>query len=107
MAGKEAVQLYVSHKNSVVLKPEKELKAFDKIELLPDEEKEVSFELTKKDFEYYNICLREWHAESGKYAILVGASSADIRLSGEYEIAYESDYSIDTLSTKYLQMQES
>lgn len=107
MAGKEAVQLYVSHKNSVVLKPEKELKAFDKIELLPGEEKEVSFELNKKDFEYYNICLREWHAESGKYAILIGASSADIRLSGEYEIAYESDYSIDTLSTKYLQMQES
>ena len=106
MAGKEVVQLYISHKNSIVLKPEKELKRFKKVYLEPGEEKEISFKLNRKDFEYYNICLREWHAESGEYEILAGASSEDIRLKVHYRIAYKEDYSIDAVSTKLI-MQES
>ena len=105
-AGKELVQLYVSHKNSVVLKPEKELKAFDKIALEPGEEKEVIFRLSEKDLQYYNICLREWHTESGVYEFMFGASSADIRLREKCEIAVKGDYSIDAISTKFI-MQES
>lgn len=106
MAGKEVVQLYISHKNSIVLKPEKELKRFEKVYFEPGEEKEISFKLNRKDFEYYNICLREWHAESGEYEILAGASSEDIRLKVHYRIAYKEDYSIDAVSTKLI-MQES
>ena len=106
ITGKEIVQLYLSHKNSVVLKPEKELRAFDKIELLPGEEKKVSFTLTEQDFCYYNICLRDWHVESGKYEILIGASSADIRLQSEFDVEYISDYSINKVATDILQMQE-
>ena len=105
IAGKETVQLYLSHKNSVVLKPEKELKEFAKIHLEPNEEKEISFELTEKDFRYYNICLKDWHVESGLYQIMAGASSTDIRLSKEYRIINEDDYSIDAISTKFV-MQE-
>ena len=104
--GKEIVQLYVSHRNSVVLKPEKELKAFDKIALEPGEEKEVIFRLSEKDLQYYNICLREWHTESGVYEFMLGASSADIRLREKCEIAVKGDYSIDAISTKFV-MQES
>lgn len=105
MAGKEIVQLYVSHKNSIVLKPEKELKAFTKIYLEPNEEKEISFELTEKDFQYYNICLKDWHTESGLYKIMAAASSSDIRLEENYIISYKEDYSINEKSTKFI-MQE-
>lgn len=106
MAGKEIVQLYVSHKASVVLKPEKELKEFAKIYLEPGEEKEVSFELSEKAFQYYNICLRDWHIESGTYKIIAAASSADIRLEQEYVIENEDDYTVNGVSTKFI-MQES
>ena len=106
VAGKEVVQIYVSHKNSVVLKPEKELKEFTKIYLEPGEEKEVTFELSEKAFQYYNICLRDWHVESGVYKIMAAASSQDIRLEKEYVIVNGDDYSIDEVSTKWI-MQES
>ena len=81
------------------------MRAFDKIELLPGEEKKISFTLTEQDFCYYNICLRDWHVESGKYEILIGASSADIRLQSEFDVEYISDYSINKIATDLLQMQ--
>ena len=54
IAGKEAVQLYVAPLDSIVARPIKELRAFDKIELRPGEEKNVTFTLNNKDFAYYN-----------------------------------------------------
>jgi len=80
LAGKEIVQLYVSHKKPSVFKAAKELKAFAKVVLEAEEEKEVSFELDADAFNYYNIRIHDWHAESGDYEILIGASSRDIRL---------------------------
>jgi beta-glucosidase len=80
-AGKEVVQLYVSDTESTLQRPVKELKAFDKIELAPGESKKVSFTLSLRDFSYYSKVYDRWLAESGKFEILVGSSSRDIRLS--------------------------
>lgn len=90
--GKEAVQLYISPLDNVIDRPVKELRKFDKISLNPGESKTVSFELSQKDFAYYNTCLHDWHVESGCYDILVGASSQDIRLKDTLCIKYISDY---------------
>jgi len=79
-AGKEIVQLYVKDLESGVHRPEKELKGFAKVELQPGEAKTVAFELDKRAFAYYNVALKDWHVESGEFAIRVGASSRDIRL---------------------------
>lgn len=95
VAGKEAVQLYVAPLDAIIARPAKELRAFDKIELKPGEEKTVSFTLTNKDFAYYNICLHDWHIESGAYRIMIGASSADIRLSKGLSVRYNGDYTKD------------
>lgn len=57
MPGKE-IQLYLHEENPAVGRPEKELKAFDKILLAPDEEKVVKFKLSKCDFAYYDTDLR-------------------------------------------------
>lgn len=78
--GKEVVQLYVRDVNSSVIRPEKELKGFVKVALSPGEEKEVSFELDKRSFAYYNVDLKDWHVETGEFEILVGKSSKDIVL---------------------------
>ena len=106
IAGTEAVQLYVSHKDSIVDKPEKELKGFEKIYLEPGEAKQVKFALTEKDFEYYNICLRKWHTESGIYSIMIGASSQDIRLEENCKITGADEYSINKVSTRFAMMSE-
>jgi beta-glucosidase len=85
--GKEVIQLYVADTESSVQRPIKELKAFDKIELAPGESKEVSFTLNKRDFSYYSKVYDRWLAESGKFEILVGSSSRDIRLKGSLSLS--------------------
>ncbi|TXK83982.1 glycoside hydrolase family 3 C-terminal domain-containing protein [Paenibacillus sp. N3.4] len=79
-AGKEIVQLYVRDLLSTVVRPQKELKGFIKVELQPGETKVVTFELAKRAFAYYNIDLKDWHVETGEFEILIGQSSADITL---------------------------
>lgn len=92
--GKEVIQLYIGNLDSVVLRPIKELKGFEKISLEPGETKEVSFYLDSKALAYYNTYLKEWHVESGIYQIYIGASSCDIRLTGEYQVIWEKDYTL-------------
>lgn len=80
MAGKEVVQLYVADKESTVIRPEKELRDFAKVELVPGETKTVSFTLGKRAFAYYNTTIHDWHVETGEFAIQIGRSSRDIVL---------------------------
>ncbi len=78
VAGKEAVQLYVSDKESTVIRPEKELKDFGKVDLQPGETKTVTFTLGKRAFAYYSTKINDWHVESGEFDILIGQSSKNI-----------------------------
>ena len=77
--GKEAVQLYVRDTHSSVIRPEKELKGFEKVSLKAGESKRVVFKLDKRAFAYYNTDIKDWYVEYGQFEILVGSSSADIR----------------------------
>ncbi|MBZ9685402.1 glycoside hydrolase family 3 C-terminal domain-containing protein [Clostridium estertheticum] len=78
--GKEIIQLYVRDIYSTVIRPEKELKAFDKVELQAGEEKEVTFELGKRAFAYYDEVFKAWIVEGGEFEILIGKSSREICL---------------------------
>lgn len=80
LAGKEIVQLYVSDLKSSVLRPNKELKGFEKVTLAPGESKQVLFKLDKRAFSYYDIKSHAWITEAGEFDLLIGSSSADIRL---------------------------
>ncbi len=79
--GKEVVQLYVGDVQSTFARPEKELKAFDKVELKPGQKKTVTFTLDREAFWYFDTATNTWATESGEFEILIGASSRDIRLS--------------------------
>jgi beta-glucosidase len=85
-SGKEAVQLYIGRKDSKVIRPVKELQAFEKVSLEPGEEKTVRFELCKGDFAYYNAAVPGWITEPGEYRIFIGNSSADIRQKVRIEV---------------------
>ena len=78
--GAEIAQIYVADPESTVFRPVKELKAFKKVFLKAGEEKRITMTLGKRAFAYYNTLIHDWHVESGNFEILVGASSADIRL---------------------------
>ena len=78
--GKTAVQLYVRAAEGEVIRPVRELKGFEKVELQPGESKDVTFALDKRAFAYWNGTLRDWHVETGDYAVEIGQSSRDIEV---------------------------
>ncbi|MBQ3498427.1 MAG: glycoside hydrolase family 3 C-terminal domain-containing protein [Clostridia bacterium] len=80
VAGYEIAQLYVADKESTIYRPVKELKGFKKVWLEPGESKEVEITLCKRSFAFYNVNINDWCVETGEFDILVGASSADIKL---------------------------
>jgi beta-glucosidase len=90
MAGKETVQIYLEPDTRTaakgIIRPIKELKAFKKVSLLPGETKTAAFTLSYRDFAYYDAVNKNWRVRTGKYTILAGASSCDIRSAAEVEI---------------------
>lgn len=85
IAGEEIVQLYIRDRVASLVRPVKELKDFAKIYLKPGESKKVSFIVDKEKLSFYNENL-DWVAEPGMFDIMIGASSADIRLSAELKL---------------------
>ena len=85
-AGAETVQLYVSDPKSSVMRPEKELKGFQKVFLQPGESKTVRFSLNKDDLSYFDAEKHEWVAEPGVFIAKIGASSGDIRKTIKFKL---------------------
>ena len=84
-AGDEVVQLYIEDCESSVVTPLLLLKDFKRINLNPNEEKEVEFNLGYNAFRLMNQDY-QWVVEPGKFKIYAAASSRDIRLEGEIEL---------------------
>jgi beta-glucosidase len=80
-SGKEIIQVYISAKESSLIRPPKELKAFKKIELNSGETKNIKLNLDFRPFAFFHPAYGKWITEDGEYKILIGSSSADIRLS--------------------------
>lgn len=79
VAGKEIVQVYVHDQKSGLVRPEKELKGFAKVDLQPGETKTVSIRLDLRAFAYYHPEYKQWITEDGDFDLLIAASAADIR----------------------------
>lgn len=85
MAGEEVVQLYLRDKVGSVVRPIMELKDFQKIKLNPGETKTIKFSIDKEKLSFYSAAL-EWGAEPGDFDVMIGSSSADIRLKSTFEL---------------------
>ena len=83
---KEISQLYIQDVYSTCERPIKELKGFSKDEIQPNETVTVKIHLDKHSFAIYNAALGDYYVENGKYRILIGSSSQDIRLSADIKI---------------------
>jgi beta-glucosidase len=85
MAGEEVVQLYLNDEYASIPRPVKELKGYCRIKLDVGDEKTVLFHLPIDIMAYYDRDLN-LQLEAGKVNVMIGSSSQDIRLKGEFEI---------------------
>jgi beta-glucosidase len=88
-AGAEIAELYVGQQNPAVARPIKELKGFKKVFLRPGDSRRITLELDQRSFAYFNTETEQWDASPDTYNILVGASSQDIRLKGQFKLRTE------------------
>ena len=84
--GDEVTQLYVSHPVSTIPMSVKELKAFKRVTLDPNQTMTVEFTLTADELYYYSETSNTYEIEAGKFTIRVGGSSNNLPLSGSFEV---------------------
>ena len=85
-AGDEVVQLYVHQVKSSVKRPAKELRGFQRISLKPGEKKTVNLTLPAEKLAFWDEKTHAFVVEPGQFALLVGASSSDIRAKDQVEV---------------------
>ena len=76
IAAKEVVQLYIKDLIGSVIRPDKELKGFQKIELNPGETKTVEFTITPEMLKFTGLEMKPV-LEAGDYHVMLGTSSVD------------------------------
>ena len=86
MAASEVAQVYVGDDECSLVRPAKELKGFTKVYLKAGESKRVSVRLDEEAFRFFDPIERKFKVEAGSFTVKVGASSADIRLTGKLEV---------------------
>ncbi len=89
---KEVVQVYVRDIDKRIYRPGRELRYFEKVSLMPGEEKRISLRLGRKDFCFYDIDKNEFNLASSEYAIDIAASSEDVRISIPITILSDEKY---------------
>lgn len=84
--GAEVMQLYVKDVECSVERPDKELKGFQKVMLQPGESKDIIITLPVDAFRFFDEKKMEWVLEPGKFQVMAGSSSRDIRLTKEIDL---------------------
>ncbi|HOX28169.1 MAG TPA: glycoside hydrolase family 3 C-terminal domain-containing protein, partial [bacterium] len=87
--GDEVVQLYVREIDPQVKRPLKQLRGFKRIHLKKGEKATVELPIAVKDIAFWDDVAKRFKVEPGRYEILVGASSADIRLKDTVSVSGE------------------
>ncbi len=85
-AGDEVVQLYVKHVGSQVERPAEELRGFQRVHIEPGETKTVVLPLKAASLAYWDVASHKFVVEKDTVKVLVGGSSADIKLEGSLSV---------------------
>jgi beta-glucosidase len=84
--GAEVAQVYVGDRHSSIPRPEKELKGFARVNLAPGETRQVTIELDRRAFAYYDVKKHDWTVEPGDFDLYVARSAAQIELTGKVAV---------------------
>jgi len=87
-AGATVAQVYVGEASPTVPRPVKELKGFERVMLQPGETKQVTLSLDPRSFAFFDTQSSEWHANAGRYKVLLGESSEAIRQETTIELGH-------------------
>jgi beta-glucosidase len=85
-AGEEVAQLYVRYLESKVARPTKELKDFKRISVKPGQTQHVTLALNAAQLAYWNVGEHRFVVEPGKIEIMIGSSSADVKLTRTIQV---------------------
>jgi beta-glucosidase len=86
VTGAEVAQLYVSDPSAKVVRPERELKGFEKVSLAPGETRHITLNLDARAFSYWDEAAHKWTIDPGKFVIRVGDSSENTPLNADLTI---------------------
>ena len=86
VAGDEIAQLYVSYVGSSVERPVRDLKAFTRVHLEPNETRTVALEVPIRELAYYDVGAGAWQVEPITYGVHVGPSSRDLPLTTSFDV---------------------
>jgi len=84
--GDEVIQMYISDKKASLEREKKSLKGFQRVSLKAGESKEVFFTIGKSALSFYDVKTKSWIAEKGKFEVIIGASSRDIKLIESFKL---------------------
>jgi beta-glucosidase len=85
VAGAEVVQFYLRDPVASVVRPVQELKGFQRVLLQPGQRRTVSFTVDRETLSFFDRHLK-WGAEPGRFDLMVGSASDDIRLRRSIEL---------------------
>ena len=89
-AGKEVVELYLSAPSKSIDKPISELKDFGKTNVLqPGESQTITLTLNAKQLASFVPNKKAWITEAGKYTVMVGSSSLNIKKTADFSVVNE------------------
>jgi beta-glucosidase len=91
-ASDEVVQMYVQHLGSAVLRPQLELKGFERVHIEPGAERSVVLELQPRDLAYWDSTLHAWRVEKESVRILAGGSSDKLPVQATLQIETSGEY---------------
>ena len=98
VAGKEAVQLYVTAPAGGLEKPAFELKGFAKTKTLaPGEAQTLTINVDKYTLASFNEAASAWETAAGTYKVMFGANAADIRATGEYRLKKAESWAVNNV----------
>ena len=87
VAGAEVAQLYIGLPSTAPGSPMRQLRGFEKVNIKPGASATVTFTLKNKDLSYWDTTAKAWTLPKGSVAVSVGASSRDIRLTGNIVVS--------------------
>ena len=86
-AGAEVAQLYLGIPSTNVAEPPKQLNGFQKVMLQPGQSQHITFTLNPQALSYWNTSANNWAVPNGTFQVMVGSSSRDIRLQGNFSVS--------------------
>ena len=92
VSGKTVVQLYVAPPQAGLKRPVRELKRFEKVDLMPGETKTVSFTLDKRCFAAWDMRMHDWYTEEGDYSVQICSDARTVLLESKLHVMPENVY---------------